>query len=176
MENEWESHPKRRARKRACEPLSLFLFVSWLLGAAAAWIAFALAPVGVLATADVGNLVAIHGSRVTTTDGYFQVSANPSAMLGIPLHVNRTNSPWSNTGLQLCTAHIAREVSWCSDISDGYAGKLSETSFARRAWSAGALAAMFFIALGLTLVGWFPAMVIAARAIADGDDEPTAAN
>ena len=176
MENEWKDHPKRRARKRACESLSLFLFVSWLLVTAVAWISFELAPVGVLATADVGNLVAIQGSRVTTTDGYFQVSAYPSAMRGIPLNVIRTNSPWSDTGLQLCTAHIAGEVSWCSDISDGYAGKLSETSFARRAWPAGVLTAMFLIALGLTLFGWFPAAVIAVRASLDGDDQLTAAN
>lgn len=155
--------------------LPTFLFVTWILGTALLWTAYALAPVGVLATADVGNLVSIQGSKVTTTSGFFHVSADPSAMLGVPLHVIRTNSLQSDTGLQLCTARKAGTAYWCNDISDGYAGKLSDTALAGRAWSHGTMAAVLFIALTLTGIGWLPAAGTAIRA-ASGDASSTPAN
>jgi len=144
--------------------LPTFLLVSWALGTAAIWTLFAVAPAGVLATADAGNLVAIQGSKVTTTRGFFHVFTKPSAMAGVPVQVIRTNSPWSDTGLQLCTVQIEGGTSWCSDISDGYAGKLADTVLAQRAWSRGAMIAVFCISLALTLFGWIPAAATAISA------------
>lgn len=143
--------------------LPTLLLVSWILGAAAAWTQFALAPVGTLASADAGRLVAIHGSTVLTTSGYFQVSADPSALRGTPMRVIRTNSMWSQGGLQLCTARSMGDDNWCADIRDGYAGALSKTSFADRAWSQQAMIAIFFLAFFVTLLGWFPAVAAAYR-------------
>lgn len=142
--------------------LPAFLLVSWVIGTTSLWIAYALAPVGALATADAGNLVAIQDSKVITTNGYFHVSTNPSALLGIPLHVVRTNSLESGTGLQLCTERAVGDAYWCSDISDGYAGKFSQTKLARLAWSHGTMAAVFLIVLTLTIFGWVPAAIAVA--------------
>lgn len=163
---------RRSMREQICRWLSVFLFVSWVFGAAAIWTAFALAPVGALAVADAGRLVAIRGSTVITTSGYFNVSADPSALRGTPMRVIRTNSMLSSTGMQLCTARSAGDNNWCNDISGGYAGKLSETSFARRAWSQGAMVAIFFLAFAVTLFGWVPAsgVAVVGEISADCDD------
>lgn len=141
---------------------TLLLVASWMLGAATVWAAFALAPVGALATADAGRLVAIRGSVVVTTAGYFHVSAYPSALRGTKMRVIRTNSPWSDGGLQLCTIQKVGGSNWCNDISDGFAGDLSETPFARQAWPQGTIIAILFTALAVTLFGWLPAFAVAA--------------
>lgn len=154
-------------RQQVCGWLGVLLFLSWPLGAATIWTVLARAPAGALATADAGRLVSIQGSRVTTTNGYFHVSAYPSALLGISLQVVRTNSLESGTGLQLCTERNAGDAYWCSDISDGYAGKLAETPFARRAWSHGTMVAISVIALVLTFFGWVPAAGAAALGCPD---------
>lgn len=142
--------------------LSMFLFALWLVGTVAIWIEFAHAPVGALAAADAGRLVAIRDSTVITTSGYFNVSEDPSALRATPMRVIRTNSLWSDSGLQLCTARNAGDDNWCNDIIDGYAGKLSETAFARRAWSRGTMIAILLLAFGVTLFGWLPAVVVAS--------------
>lgn len=159
-----------------CGWLAVLLFLSWVLGTAAIWTALARAPAGALATADAGRLVSIQGSRVTTTNGYFHVSEDPSALLGISLQVVRTNSLQSGTGLQLCTERNAGDAYWCSDISDGYAGKLTETSFARRAWSHGTMTAILVIALVLTFFGWLPAVGAGVLGATGGDDWQRPAN
>lgn len=150
----------------------LFLFASWVVGAPAAWTSFALAPVGTLASADAGRLVAIHGANVTTTSGYFHVSADPSALRGTPLRVVRTNSMWSDSGLQLCTVRGTADRNWCADISDGYAGKLLPTAFAQHAWSHGEMIAIFFVAFFVTLFGWFPSVAVASSFDIDTVDRP----
>jgi hypothetical protein len=157
-------------RQQVCGWLAVLLCLSWPLGAAAIWTVLARAPTGVLATADAGRLVSIQGSKVTTTNGYFHVSAYPSALLGISLQVVRTNSLKSGTGLQLCTERNEGDAYWCSDISDGYAGKLTETPFARQAWSHGTMAAILVIALVLTFFGWVPAASAGVLGCTDGDD------
>lgn len=169
--------PRRSARHGLRRYIAVILFVSWILGTAAIWTEFALAPTGALATADAGKLLAIQGSRVTTTSGYFHVSADPSALRGTPMLVVRTNSMESETGLQLCTARNGRDNNWCVDISDGFAGNLSTTPFARRAWSRGAMIAILSIALALTIFGWSPAVAVAStRGVSDiDDDEPASA-
>lgn len=154
------SNRSKRALLRRWLPTVLFAL--WLVGTVTIWIEFAHAPVGALAAADAGRLVAIRDSTVITTSGYFNVSADPSALRGTPMRVIRTNSMWSDSGLQLCTAENAGGDNWCNDISDGYAGKLSETSFARRAWSRGTMIAILLLAFGVTLFGWLPAVVVAS--------------
>lgn len=163
-------------RQQVCGWLAVLLFLSWPLGAAAIWTVLARAPAGALATADAGRLVSIQGSKVTTTNGYFHVSAYPSALLGIPLQVVRTNSLESGTGLQLCTERSAGDAYWCSDISDGYAGKLTETPFARRAWSHGTMTVILVIALVLTFFGWLPAAGAGVLGNVGEDDTQTPAN
>lgn len=162
--------PKGIMRQQVCGWLAVLLFLSWPLGAATIWTMLARAPAGVLATADAGRLVSIQGSRVTTTNGYFHVSEEPSALLGISLQVVRTNSLESGTGLQLCTERNAGDAYWCSDISDGYAGKLTETPFVRQAWSHGRMAATLVIALLLTTFGWLPAVGAGVLGGIGGDD------
>lgn len=152
--------PKKGAQEQVRCWLSLFLFVSWILGTPAIWVEFALAPVGTLATANAGRLVAIHGSNVITTSGYFQVSADPSAVRGTPMRIIRTNSMWSEGGLQLCTARGTGDDNWCNDIRDGFAGKLSKTPFAEQAWSQRTMITIFFLAFFVTLLGWFPAFAV----------------
>ena len=164
---------KRTVRQHVCGWLAVLLFLSWVLGAAVTWTVLARASVGALATADAGRLVSIQGSRVTTTNGYFHVSTTPSALLGISLRVVRTNSLQSGTGLQLCTERNAGDAYWCSDITDGYAGKLTETTFARRAWSHGRMSVLLVIALVLTFFGWAPGAGVGVLA---GDDQQTPAN
>lgn len=153
------------------------LLASWLMTIAALWTGFALAPIGALAAANAGRLVAIQGSTVITTHGYFHVSTAPSAVLGVPLQVIRTNSLWSDTGLQLCASRsTGDDYYWCSDIS-GYAGDLSETSLAERAWSHGAMAALLLVAISFTIFGWSPAVAVACggRAWTDDDESRPAA-
>ena len=161
---------KGKVWQQLCGWSTVLLFLSWVLGAAVIWTALVRAPAGALATADAGRLVSIQGSKVTTTKGYFHVSEDPSALLGISLKVVRTNSLESGTGLQLCTERNAGDVYWCSDISDGYAGKLTETPFARRAWSHGRMAATLVIALLLTTFGWLPAVGAGVLGGIGGDD------
>lgn len=96
--------------------------------------------------ADAGKLIAIQGSKVTTTSGFFHVSTDPSAMLGVPLRAIRTNLMRSVAGLQLCTARKAGSTYWCGDIGDGYAGKLSDTRLAQRAWPHETMLTIFFCA------------------------------
>lgn len=152
---------REKTRERLHGWATAALLVSWLLATAAIWVEFALAPVGALATAQVGRLVAIRGSTVTTTTGYFQVLGYPSALLGTSMRVIRTNSPSSDTGLQLCAVGSAGKDYWCSDISDGYAGVLSATAFAQRAWTYGTMLRVLILALVVTGFGWLPGVVAA---------------
>lgn len=161
---------KTTVRQHVCGWLAVLLFLSWVLGAALTWTVLALAPVGTLATADAGRLVSIQGSGVITTNGYFHVAADPSALLGIPLRVVRTNSLQSGTGLQLCTERNTSDAYWCSDITDGYAGKLTETTLAKRAWSHGRMAALLVAALVLTFFGWAPAAGVSALGSTGSED------
>lgn len=108
---------KRSVRKRLYACVAMALLVSWPLATAAVWTEFAPARVGALATADVRRLVAIHGTTAATTSGYFQASAHPSALVGTRMRVIRTNSPWSETGLQLCAIRAAGGQSWCGDVT-----------------------------------------------------------
>lgn len=167
---------KSIVRQHVCEWLAVFLFLLWVLGSASIWTVLARAPVGPLAIADAGKLVSIQGSKVTTTNGFFHVSAEPSALLGIPLHVVRTNSLESGTGLQLCTERNVGDAYWCSDITDGYAGKLTGTSFAKRAWPHGTMAAILVIALVLTFFGWLPAVGVGVLSNMGDDDQQMPAN
>jgi len=137
--------------------LPVCFFASWIVGTAAIWTTFALVPAGALASADAGELVAIQGSTVITTRGYFNVSAEPSAPRGIPMRVIRTNSMSSNTGLQLCTALTQDDENWCNDISDGYPGKLAEIPLARAAWTRATMLLFFLIGFAWTIFGWIPA-------------------
>lgn len=165
--------PNKCDREKRRGQLSGVLFVLWLLAIAVVWTLFAIAPVGALATANAGRLVAIRGTTVTTTNGYFQVSTAPSAQRGTALRVIRTNSLWSDTGLQLCASRNAGNDYWCSDISDGYAGDLSETSLGRRAWSHGMRAILLLAAIFLTMFGWFPAVAVACSGGTRVEDELT---
>lgn len=152
---------KKNTRVGSYRWVTATLFVSWLLATAVLWVEFAVAPVGALAAAPVGRLVAIRGSTVTTTTGYFQVLAYPSALVGTRMRVIRTNSLASQTSLQLCAVRSAGEDYWCDDISDGYAGGLSATAFGRRAWSYGTMLGVLVLALVVTGFGWLPGVVAA---------------
>lgn len=134
--------------------------MAWLVAVASLWTVFAIAPTGALATADAGKLVAIRGPAVVTTTGYFQVATAPSAMRGTSLHVIRTNSLWSDTGLQLCASRDAAGDYWCSDLRGGFAGKFSDTPLARRAWSHGTMVTLLSAAGFLTILGWIPAAAV----------------
>lgn len=152
--------PGKRNRGRRRDQIGGALAVVWLAAIASLWTVFAMAPTGALATADAGKLVAIRGPAVVTTTGYFQVATAPSAMVGTPLQVVRTNSLWSDTGLQLCASRSAVGDYWCSDLCDGFAGELSETPLAGRAWSHGAMTALLTVAGFLTILGWIPAAAV----------------
>jgi hypothetical protein len=149
-----------RNRGRRRDQISGAFVVAWLVAIGSLWTVFAMAPTGALATADAGTLVAIRGPAVVTTTGYFQVTTAPSAMVGTPLQVVRTNSLWSETGLQLCASRSAVGDYWCTDLCDGFAGELSETPLARRAWSHGAMSALLAVAGFLTILGWIPAAIV----------------
>lgn len=136
------------------------LFIGWLFGTVTLWVVFARAPVGDLAAASAGNLVPIHGTVVTTTTGYFQVSSHPSALRGTPLRIVRTNSPRSVSGLQLCAWLGAGEDSWCTDMRDGYAGSLQPTLFGRRAWPYDKMQNVLLLGLALTVLGWVPGALV----------------
>lgn len=151
---------RRNLRETLRGRIAAVLFVLWLVATAAIWTELVHAPVGALATADAGHLVTIRGSSVTTTKGYFHVSTDPSALVGTPLQVVRTNSLWSETGLQLCATRSADKDYWCSDITDGYAGTLSATTFARQAWSHETMSIVLILALVLTVFGWSPAAAV----------------
>lgn len=153
--------PGKRNREKRRDQTSGALIVAWLVAMVSLWTLFAMAPTGPLATADAGTLVAIRGPAVVTTTGYFQVATAPSAMVGTPLQVVRTNSLWSETGLQLCALRNETGDYWCSDLCDGFAGELSETPLARRAWSHGAMTALLAVAGFLTILGWIPAAAVA---------------
>lgn len=114
---------------------------------------------------------------MTTTKGYFHVSTDPSALVGTPLQVVRTNSLWSETGLQLCAMHSAGKDYWCSDITDGYAGTLSATPFARQAWSHRTMSIVLILTLFLTVFGWSPAAAVGftGNVWPSDDDELTSA-
>lgn len=161
MSNEWVEcgGPARHLWR---ERTVTALFVLWPLAVAVLWTEYALAPVGVVASANVGTLVSIQGSTVTSTRGYFNVSDTPSAEVGTPLRVIRTNSPWSYTGLRLCTSHSASGAGWCSDLSDGYAGVLSKAPLTHRLRSRAALSAILTAALVLTMFGWVPGFAVVA--------------
>jgi hypothetical protein len=165
-ELEIQNHRKGEQRR---VKIAALLLATWLVAIAILWTGFIMAPTGVLATADAGKLLAIQGSMVTTTHGFFRVSTTPSAALGTSLRVIHTNSLWSGTGLQLCALRSTGGDYWCSDISDGYAGELSETALGRRAWSHGMMGALLSIAVILTILGCFAVVGVATSGDGSSD-------